>query len=73
MTKKRFILYQKMDKIIIDEANNSFVLWQVSPIHQKRGLRINPLNLLSFKSKKKNILNRNNQMKSYCILSSFRC
>jgi hypothetical protein len=53
-----------MDQIIIDEANNSFILWQGCQIHKKRGNRfgINPLNLLSLKVKRI-VLNRNNQIK----------
>jgi ABC-type transport system substrate-binding protein len=55
---KRFVLYQKMDKIIIDEAPIIPLFYdKVARFTRKdvSGLGINPLNLLSLKKVKKNI------------------
>jgi ABC-type transport system substrate-binding protein len=64
MTKKRFILYQKMDQIIIDEAPIIPLFYDKVARFTRRGNRfgINPLNLLSLKSKRI-VLNHNNQIK----------
>jgi peptide/nickel transport system substrate-binding protein len=55
---KRYLLYQRMDKIIIDEAPIIPLFYdKVARFTQKEvsGLGINPLNLLSLKKVKKNI------------------
>ncbi len=55
---KRFVLYQKMDKIIIDQAPIIPLFYdKVARFTRKEvtGLGINPLNLLSLKKVKKNI------------------
>jgi peptide/nickel transport system substrate-binding protein len=50
---KRFILYQKMDQIIIDEAPIPLFYDKVARFTRKEtGLGINPLNLLSLKKVK---------------------
>lgn len=56
--KKRYVLYQKMDKIIIDQAPIIPLFYdKVARFTRKdvSGLGINPLNLLSLKKVKKNI------------------
>jgi peptide/nickel transport system substrate-binding protein len=67
---KRFILYQKMDQIIIDEAPIIPFFMTRLPDSQEEvtGLGINPLNLL--RKSKRIVLNRNNQIKSCFILCS---
>jgi ABC-type transport system substrate-binding protein len=55
--KKRYVLYQKMDKIIIDEAPVIPLFYdKVARFNRKNvtGLGMNPLNLLSLKKVKKN-------------------